>query len=511
MSAAKGTRSGPLPIRMGTTCRRVAALLANVTAAPAMAVTGLLHSVLPPLPYPTAPPIAPLENLPGLIPAVPEGLLPDFVLQLPATPLDELALPALPIPPNADRNTLAACSPTADLSQRMVVVIRNLLPNNQVQVFARDLDGSLCPAGIYSTGGVASVCGGPCAGQDQVIADRGYIFATSSGSAAGPLGDGSLSVFRVEQDRLVLTDVESTLGPDPRAVTRSPDGSLVYVVNAGLSISLLGPSIAVIPQTLQGFRFDAVNGNLTAIANGHRPALDAAGDAADIGFTGDGAHVVISNRRGLLGVTSGAEPDRIEVHTLGPEGVPVRSQIHDLDGETPYGFRIVGQDLYMSFGGASNFVPSQGGLGAYHIRPDGGLDVLTPFTSQMGSFSGWDTVVTRGTDRPYLYATSFQDSKIAQWTINEDGSLTLLDAAHASGNPNGNFDYQLGRGAAEMDSTDTGDETFLYLSHNPNAAPLGLPIVRLAAFRISPQGDLTRVRDWVAQGLPSSGFGIAAW
>src|ERR1043166_2608750 len=72
----------------------------------ALALTGLLHSLLPALPdLPPFPPL--LENAPGI--SLPDGAIPNFVLELPLPlPLQNIALPAPPLPRNPDKSTVRA-------------------------------------------------------------------------------------------------------------------------------------------------------------------------------------------------------------------------------------------------------------------------------------------------------------------------------------------------------------------------------------------------------------------
>ena len=486
----------------------VAGVVAGFAAPPAMALSGLLHSILPPIP--DAPPVPPiLENLPGILPAnLPDGAIPNFVLELPL-PIPNIPLPALPLPPNQERNTVGNCGAGVDLTQRMVVVQRNLLPNNQIEVYARGEDGSLCSAGVFNTGGAADLCGIVCSSQDSVIADRGYIFAASPGSADCPLGNGTIAVFRLEADTVTLTDVESSGGPNPRSVARSPSGDMVYVGNGGVYIGLGGPAISTIPQTVQGFRFDAATGNLTPIAGSNVRSIDAAGDLGQIVFTGDGTNVVVTNRRTSLAFTSGAEPDNVETYTLGANGAPVRVQAFDVGGDTPFGGRMLGNNLYLTHGGPT-FTPNLGGSSVWNVSPDGGMNVVTPFTRDQGDDTCWNAIVSRTTDRPYNYSHAFFDSAISKWAINPDGSMTLEDPRHTSSNSAHNTNYVVGEGGIDIDSTDNGAVEFVYAHNNAIPPPLGLPSANLAGFRVAPNGDLERLGQWVASGLPNSGFGTSA-
>ena len=492
-----------------TTVSAAVALVAGMGAAPqAMALTGLLYSLLPTIP--DAPPLPPLlEDLPGILPAnLPDGALPNFVLELPL-PIPNIPLPSLPLPPNAEHNTVGNCGAGVDLTQQMVVFTHNLLPNNQIEVFARGEDGSLCSAGTFNTGGASDVCGIVCSSQDGVQVKGRYIFATSPGSADGPLGNGTVSVFGLEADTVTLVDVESSGGPNPRAVDRSPDGSLVYVANGGVYIGLGAAAISTIPGTVQGFRFDDATGNLTPIAGGNVRMLDAAGDPGDLIFTGDGQHVVVPQRRTTLAFTSGAEPDNMEVYTLNAAGVPVNVQAHDVGGDTPFGGRAVGNNIYLSMGGPT-FTPNLGSSGVFQIQANGGMTTLTPATRDLGTDTCWNAI-SQKTTVPYFYTSAFFDSQIGKWQIQPDGSMVLVDAEHASSNPQNDFNYVYGEGGLDMDVTQNGVAEYIYVTSAPVPPPIGLPASAIVPFRVDPAtGDLTRLNEHRVTGLPNSGFGNSA-
>lgn len=483
----------------------VSALIGGMTAAPSVfAIGGTVSGLIPPLPaLPAAPPL--LEDLPGF--ALPDGAIPNFVLQLPLPELPLPHLPSVPLPLNAEENTIASCGGGADLTVGSLVTLRNLLPNNQVEVYARSEDGSVCRAGVYNTGGVSDTCGIVCSGQNAIIADGGYVFATNPGSADTPvIGDGSVSVFRIEKDTLALVDVESTHGPNPRSVTRH--GDLVYVVNGGVYQGLLGPAISVVPQSIQGYRFDAATGNLTALAGSYARTIDAAGDAAQIQFTGDGQHLVLANRRTTNALTSGAEPDTIEVVTLNAGGTPARIQAHDVGGDTPFGFRMVDNRVYLSMGGPTQS-PNLGGSGVFAIDAQGGMTTLTPFTADHGTDTCWN-VISRTTTQPYFYTSAFFDSAVGKWQIQADGSMVLINPEEASSAASGQFNYLADEGGLDMAITENGSAEYVYVLNNPVPPPVGLPVVRMVGYRVHANGDLEQLNNAVASGLVNSGFGLWA-
>jgi hypothetical protein len=283
---------------------------------------------------------------------------------------------------------------------------------------------------------------------------------------------------------------------------------LVYVVNGGVYQGLLGPAISIVPQTIQGYRFNAATGDLTALAGSNARTLDAAGDSAQIQFTGDGQHLVLSNRRTTNALTSGAEPDNIEVVSLGANGTPVRVQQHDVGGDTPFGFRVVDNRVYLSFGGAAQ-QPNQGGSGAFEIGADGGMKTLTAYTRDQGTDTCWNAI-SRKTDKPYFYTSAFFDSAIAKWEIQADGSMVLLNREESSSASSGNTNYVADEGGLDMTITQNGTAEYIYVLNNPVPPSLGLPVVRMVGYRVGSDGSLAKLGGSVADGLVNSGFGLWA-
>lgn len=488
----------------------LAMTLISCSAGSAQAVTGFIHRLLPPmdtagyglpnLPYPEV-----LGDLPML--HLPDGFIPNGSFELPSPPL--LPLSNSLLPRNPESNTIAACGAGADLREGAVFSALNLQPNNQLIAFARDSNGMLCQAGVFDTGGAADPCGIPCSGQNGVISDEGYVFVVNPTNEENILyGNGTISVFRIERDHLVLTDVEDAGGPNTHSVTKHND--LLYVVNGGFYAGLLGPALSFIPQSVRGFRFDSTTGDLTFIPGTDTRTIDAAGDAGQIGFTGDGRNIVVSNRRTSLALTSGAEPDNIEVMTLGANGIPIRVQQHDVGGDTPFGFRMLGNRVYLSMGGAAQN-PNNGSSGVFEIEPNGNMNVLTESTQDQGDDTCWNAITTTTTDGPYFFTSAYFDSALGRWKINDDGTMSLLDPVYDVTNIIGNDAWMFGQGGLDMSITAKPNPTeFIYVLNNPIEPALGLPFVRMVGYEVLPDGNLNRLGQDVVKGLPNSGWGLWA-
>ena len=107
-----------------------------------------------------------------------------------------------------------AARPDERQGEHAVFVMTNDAEANEVRVFERGRAGSLQEVRSYTTGGRGS--GGiidPLESQGSLTLsqDRKWLFAANAGS-------GTLSVFRVEGARLLLTDEAPSGGAEPNAV-----------------------------------------------------------------------------------------------------------------------------------------------------------------------------------------------------------------------------------------------------------------------------------------------------
>ena len=124
---------------------------------------------------------------------------------------------------------------------------------NELLVYPRGADGMLGDPIRVKSGGYGNQAGIVTSGQNSVIhtgsGNKQYVLMTNPGFNPVPNKygkvdrNGSVSVFRVGKCSVRLTDVQSTRGQEPRAVTRDTRSyekgkykyrrDLVYVVNAG--------------------------------------------------------------------------------------------------------------------------------------------------------------------------------------------------------------------------------------------------------------------------------------
>jgi 6-phosphogluconolactonase (cycloisomerase 2 family) len=155
-----------------------------------------------------------------------------------------------------------------------------------VVAFRRAADGTLSPAGTYSTGGLGGILTGSVvdhtASQGALAydRDRGLLIAVNPGSD-------TISVFRVDGDRLRLSQVLPSGGDFPVSVT--VHGDHAYVLNA------LGGG------SLYGYRIDGRH--LTAISGSNRPlglgtttATAFTATPGQAAFTPDGRNLLVTTK-----------------------------------------------------------------------------------------------------------------------------------------------------------------------------------------------------------------------
>src|SRR5438046_1503146 len=122
-----------------------------------------------------------------------------------------------------------AGSSSAGTTGRAVFVQTNEATGNQIAVYDRNSDGTLTRAGTYATGGLGSAAL-PGTESDR-LASQGSLALAHDLLIAVNAGSDTISVFRVQGDRLSLEQVLASGGQFPASV--GVHGNLVYVLNSG--------------------------------------------------------------------------------------------------------------------------------------------------------------------------------------------------------------------------------------------------------------------------------------
>ncbi len=315
-----------------------------------------------------------------------------------------------------------------------VYTMSNGIAANEVWAFDRGADGSLEPAGSYSTGGQGTGMGLGNQGGVILTADERFLLVVNAGSS-------DVSVFKVTNGGLQLTDTESSGGVMPISVTAYKD--LVYVLNAGSS-------------DIAGFQLSN-KGKLSLLPGSIQPVSAPGVAPAQIEFDPSGSVLVVTEK----------DTNKILTYKVGHDGVAWAPTVHDAAGVTPYGF---------AFGKRGQLVVSEaagGAMGAatassYELSKGGDLDTITPAASANGSAACW--VVITGNGR-FAYTSNTASNNLSIFEIGFDGELTLLGAQPTGPGP--------------LDSAVTNNSRFLYVFNNGDGT--------LSGFRVESDGSLTPI------------------
>jgi 6-phosphogluconolactonase len=321
---------------------------------------------------------------------------------------------------------------------------------NRVFCFKRADDGRLSEPVVVATGGRGD--GVPhLTSQGSVVltADDRWLIVTNAGSD-------ELSVLTVSSEPEVVALVASN-GSAPKSVTEH-DG-LVYVLNTG-------------DRSLVGFRLTPEG--LTEVP-GFRRALGPEADPAQVGFTPDGAGIVVTDR--------GA--NAILVFPVATDGSLGEPRATPSAGPTPYGFTFVGGDTLVV---TEAYGAAKGKAAASSYRLDGSGAVVV--SRSVGNGRTEICWAVPSADGRYVFTTNFADGAVSRYSVSVGGELVLEDAVAAV-----TVDGEPGL----RDEDITGDGRFLYAIDADGG--------RIVGWRVD-DGALTSLGSW--NGLPKTIAGLAA-
>lgn len=462
----------------------------------------------------------------------------------------------------------AAASGESLLEGAVYTQTNSFLAPNIVIGYERASSGQLTEVVRMETGGMGDNLGQIPSGQNAVLLSVNpndssdqvlFVVNAGSGMSDGTQdGDeprnGTISVFRVEADGLVLTDVESTRGVGPRAVTVHED--LVYVVNGGTDEfefqdgpGPADPIAAGIPRVadpvfanIAGFDFDRASGNLTLIDGSVKDLADGFGTPAQISFDNNGEWLVVSQRNNNFALITGLEPDIQEVFPVNEDGTTGDVVLSEVTGNDTFGF-LIDRNNRVVFTHGNGQIPNGGSMSVAEINEDGTLSTIFPALPDGASDTCWN-VITYRTDPATIYTNAAFDSGISIVELEDDGRL--VGGSFAIG-PNGpevrlprlNTAAPRGPGESELPrfgadlggfdvalSTEDQPAQYLYAIHNPVQIPVSTPpnptSGTIAVFRVeladdgipngdNNNGDLVRLEEFRITGLPSTFYGLAAY
>ena len=336
-------------------------------------------------------------------------------------------------------------------SQAAVYVQTNESDANSIVAFGRADDGTLNELGSYATGGAGD--GGAhltSQGSVTISQDGRQLLVTNAGS-------GDVSLFDISTATPSLVQTVMT-GSAPKSVAEH--AGRVYVLNTG------EPSIA-------GFRL--ADGRLEPVTEGAR-SLAPNSDPAQIGFTPDGAALVVTERG----------TNAIALFPLDDAGRLGEPQIHPSSGPTPYGFAFTRKGTLVvteAFGAETG----RAAASSYSVRGES----ITPVSRSIGNGRSeicWSVITADGR---FAFTTNFADGAVSRWAIGNDGTLTLEDATAG---------IAVDGETCLRDEDLSNDGRFLYA--------IDADSHRVFGWAVDADGSLSPIGSW--DGLPATVAGLVA-
>ena len=311
--------------------------------------------------------------------------------------------------------------------EHAVFAMTNDAEANEVKVFERGRGGALHEVRSYTTGGRGS--GGtidPLLSQGSLTLshDGRWLFAANAGS-------GTVSVFRVEGTRLLLTDEVPSGGAEPNAV--AAHGDFVYVLNTAGSSNVVG--------------FHLAHGRLQRIENSLRFLGRNEAGSASIAFSPDGHFLLVTertaNRIDVFRVLANGELSQVVSNPGAAPGTFAATF-------SPYGTLIVSET---GAGGADGSTVS-----SYAVRADLTLQPISTAVPTLGTANCWNVVTPDGR---FVYVSNAGSASIAGFAVAPSGALNALPGTIVGSNADGatNLDIAISADGAFLYSLNAGDGT----------------------------------------------------
>jgi 6-phosphogluconolactonase len=321
----------------------------------------------------------------------------------------------------------------------------NSLTDNRIVSFDRMADGSLTMLGSYSTGGLGTGTSLGNAGGVILTEDGNYLLAVDAGS-------NEISVFKVKDDSLKLTDKVSSCGIMPISLT--VNDNLVYVLNAGGKGNIAG--------------FYLNNGKLSMIPKSIKSLSSNSAGAAEIAFNPDGKVLVVTEKSTSV----------IDTYTVGKNGMAKGPMVHNSNGVTPFGFTFT-EKGYLIVTEAPGSA-----LSSYWVDEEGSLKLISGSVPDSRAAACWVAVTKDG---KFAFANNAHDGTISNYMVSNKGKLSLIESLAATSG-NGNTDMALSENSKFLYSLNAADGT-------------------IAIFKIKSDGSLVSIG---TVNVPAGSDGLAA-
>jgi 6-phosphogluconolactonase (cycloisomerase 2 family) len=276
---------------------------------------------------------------------------------------------------------VVAAAPAAASDRGTVFTSTNSASGNQVLVLDRAGDGSLKPAGSFSTDGAGTGVGLGSQGAIALSESKRFIYVVNAGSH-------SISTLVVRGKRLDLVATTRSGGDRPISLTVHRD--LLYVLNA-------------VDGTIAGFS-GARHGELAPIPASTQSITGA--DPAEVKFSSDGDVLVVTNKA----------TNTIDTFAIDDEGRASPAQSTPSEGDTPFGFDIDKRGHLVVSEAAGSAVSS------YSFAATGTLSPISSSVPDQGAAACWVEV---GKNGRFAYVSNTGSGSISSYSVDRDGSLEL--------------------------------------------------------------------------------------
>jgi 6-phosphogluconolactonase len=335
-----------------------------------------------------------------------------------------------------------------------VYTISNAAAGNAVVSWRRGPDGSLSDATSTPTGGL---------GTDASLGDQGAILADAEDGLvfAVDAGSNDVAMLRATPQGVRLLGRSPSGGEHPISLTRH--GSLLFVLNAGGD------------GNVAGFRIRP-DGRLAAIPGATRGLGGGATGPAQVGFSPDGNHLVVTEKAA----------NALAVYDVAPNGALSGPHVQPSPGATPYGFAFTRSGTLVvseAAGGAAGASSAS----SYRFAPGGGLVTVSAAVPTHQSSACWVAAPRTG---DFAYTSNAASSTLSGYRVNADGSIALIDPAGDTAHTDG--------GALDTAFDESG--RFLYVLNGGTHT--------LNAYRRMADGHLDPMPG--VSGLPATSAGLAA-
>ncbi len=341
-----------------------------------------------------------------------------------------------------------------------VYTMDNAAGGNHVLAFARHADGTLGTPSIVATGGAGTGDGLGNQGAVVLSRDRRWLFVCNAGSD---------EISLLTQTPRGLRLVETIPSQGHRPISLAQHGNLLYVLHAG---GATGGA-----DTLTGFLF--AGGQLLHIPGASYPLSDKNTGPAEVSFTRDGGHLVVTEKATAI----------IDTFQVTSEGLLDEPKMFLSPAPPPFGFAAGRHDrIYVTQAAGGGANPGGSSVSSYEVTEDGDLEILSASVPSHQTAACW---LTLSRDERFAYTANTPNASISLFSVDPHGGLTLLAPQAATTGTSG-----------AVDLAESLDGRFLY-GLQPGSGSIGIYGVAKHDGTLTPMPAMVN--------LPHTVNGLAAW